>query len=106
MPSVHTTKLWATLGGVLQPLGTMHVLQLLPLGKAFQHKAFQQHRPPPGRYMNTSRQPSLGYWESQPTPSKLYGTLYKNVAHHDQGPCKETPFLSGEVRTRLHDFLI
>ncbi len=114
--SMHMTKPLATLGRVVKPLGSLrpHVLQLLPLGKASLGKAslgkaFQQHQPSPGRYMSTShtsRRPSLGYWESQPTTSKLYWASYKNMAHHDQGPCKETPSLSGEVGICPRDFLI
>ena len=103
----HMTKPWVTLGRVVKPLGGLHpsVLPLPPLGKAF-----QQHQPWPvvvnGRYMNTSRQPSLGYGETQLTASKWYGTSYKNVAHHDQDPCKETSSLPDEVRICPYDILI
>ena len=103
----HMTRPWVTLEGVSKPLCGLRpsVLQQLQLGKAF-----QQHQPLPvmanGRYMNASRQSSLGYGETQRTASKWYGTSYKNVAHHHQGPCRETPPISGNVRLCLHDFLI
>lgn len=98
-------KLWVTLGGIVIPLGSLrpHALQLLPIGRVF-----QQHRPSSvvacGLYMGTSRQRYPGYGKPQLIASKLYGTSYKNVAYHDQGPCKETSSLSGKVRIRLHDF--
>lgn len=101
----HLDKLWVTLGGIVIPLGSLrpHALQLLPIGNVF-----QQHRPSSvmasGLYMGTSRQRYPGYGGPQSVTSKLYGTSYKNVAHRDQGPCKETPSLSGKVRICLHDF--
>lgn len=103
----HMTKPCVILGSVVKRLCGLQpsALQPLPLGKGF-----QQHQPSPvvvtGRYMNALRQYSLGCGETQPTASKWYGTSYKDVAHHDQDPCKETPSLSGEVRLCPHDFFI